>query len=87
MAFHHPMILQIFLAYLVCCFNPLLALQTDTDEGMNHMMIKRYSICLGVSKLDVQKFDFGQCRLGVNEMTVVDFFREAGKIHKIFTTH
>ena len=87
MAFHHPMILQIFLAYLVCCFNPLLAQQTDTDEGMYHMMIKRYSICLGVSKLDVQKFDFGQCRLGVNEMTVVDFFRKAGEIHKIFTTH
>ena len=67
------------------CFNPLLAPQTDTDEGMNHMMIKCYSICLDVSKLDVQKFDFGQCRLGGNEMTVVDFFREAGETHKIFT--
>jgi len=35
MAFHHPMILQIFLAYLVCCFNPLLAQLTDNrDEGL-----------------------------------------------------
>ena len=33
MAFHHPMILQIFLAYLVCCFNPLLAQESDNDAG------------------------------------------------------